>query len=410
MLLFRIMSRDESATNWPGHTFETVTWRQRQRAGNREDRTLSSIKVSIPPMIASLSYRNSRTVELECDEAQIAISRLDAGAGKELAPLAAFLTRIEAVSSSKIEYLEASLDDYARAVGGVRSNSSASSMVTAGEALKKLIDRAGATGKIELESILVAHRALMHDDPRKEQYAGKLRSVQNWIGGSDYSPRGAIHVPPIPERVEPLMVDLIEFANRDDISVITQAAIVHAQFESIHPFTDGNGRIGRALINAVFRRRGLTRHLVVPIASAMGAHRQLYFDLVNGYRTGNVESFTSLLARSAAIAATEAAIAGEELSRLPEQWLETSNPRKGSAAAKLLETLLLEPVLTLEVAERVASAPISSLYSALARLTEDGVLNEVTGRKRDRIYVASDVMGALDSLERRIEARARQIR
>ena len=81
-----------------------------------------------------------------------------------------------------------------------------------------------------------------------------LRTVQNWIGGSDYSPRDALYVPPPPDTVHAYMNDLTEFANRTDIPVLIQAAIAHAQFESIHPFTDGNGRIGRALINTIFRR------------------------------------------------------------------------------------------------------------------------------------------------------------
>ena len=98
----------------------------------------------------------------------------------------------------------------------------------------------------------------MQDDPGEVRYAGRIRDMQNWIGGSDYSPRDALYVPPPPETVEGYLDDLIRFANRNDLPVLSQAAVAHAQFESVHPFTDGNGRIGRALINAILRRRGAT--------------------------------------------------------------------------------------------------------------------------------------------------------
>ena len=108
----------------------------------------------------------------------------------------------------------------------------------------------------------------MRDDPGESAYAGRLRDMQNWIGGSDHSPRGALYVPPPPETVADYLADLLDYANRDDVPTLVQAAIAHAQFESIHPFTDGNGRIGRALINTVLRRRGATTRVVIPLASA----------------------------------------------------------------------------------------------------------------------------------------------
>ena len=137
-------------------------------------------------------------------------------------------------------------------------------MVAATTALDTMIDDIGRRGQIELAAITSAHEALMQDDTIEASYAGRLRDMQNWIGGSDYSPRGALYVPPPPATVQGYMDDLLAFANRDDLPALVQAAIAHAQFESIHPFTDGNGRIGRALINTVLRRRKATTRVVVP--------------------------------------------------------------------------------------------------------------------------------------------------
>jgi hypothetical protein len=104
----------------------------------------------------------------------------------------------------------------------------------------------------------------MHNDPLESAAAGELRTVQNWMGGSGFSPRGALYIPPPAETVPGYMDDVVTFADRSDMPALLQAAIAHAQFESIHPFTDGNGRIGRALINTILRRRGATTRVVVP--------------------------------------------------------------------------------------------------------------------------------------------------
>ena len=102
---------------------------------------------------------------------------------------------------------------------------------------------------------------------RLERYAGRLRAVQNWIGGSSFNPCSAAFVPPPPEHVRALMADLCEFCNQDTLPAVAQAAMAHAQFETIHPFVDGNGRTGRALIHVILRRRGLAPRLVPPSRS-----------------------------------------------------------------------------------------------------------------------------------------------
>src|SRR5450830_737789 len=251
---------------WPAHTSKTVPWNNSGR-GPKADRMFTEVTASLPPLIAELDYVPPRDLIPGLDAAVRDIIALDSGS-RNLAALGQFLIRTESVASSKIEDIEASSDDYARAMHGIRSSESATSMVAATTAITQMVDRASDEGVITLDAILAAHLALMKDDPRDGRYGGQLRTVQNWIGGSDFTPRGAVHVPPPPDTVPVYMVDLLKFANRDDVNPIAQAATVHAQFESIHPFTDGNGRIGRALINAILRRRGLTTTTVTPLASA----------------------------------------------------------------------------------------------------------------------------------------------
>lgn len=140
-----------------------------------------------PPFISELDYQPSPATAGELESATRDILELDVTAGARLQSLGQFLMRTDSVSSSKIEYIDAGADDYARALAGMRSNSSATSMVAAAATLQDLIEKSGASVEISLHDILEAHRILMKDDPFDGPYAGKLRTVQNWIGGSDHS-------------------------------------------------------------------------------------------------------------------------------------------------------------------------------------------------------------------------------
>ncbi len=389
---------------WPAHEHETRPWAQSQRGGTREDRTLRSITVSLPPVIAERHVFIESELAADVEAAMLEISRLDTAHGADLAALGTLLLRTESVASSRIERVEAGIDDYARALHGIRANSSAVSMAAATTALDAMIGSVGDDRTIELSAITSAHGALMQDEPAEAAQAGRLRTVQNWMGGSDYSPRGALYVPPPPDMVPAYMRDLITFANRENLPALVQAALAHAQFESIHPFTDGNGRIGRALINAVLRRRGATTRLVVPLASALVARRDRYFDVLNNYRSGDVRPLVAIFAESARVAAAESRATADRLADIPGKWREIAGPmRQGSAAAKILSLLPSHPILSAEDAISIVQAPRSSVFAAINRLHDAGVLRPLTDRKRDQVWGASLVLDELEDLRVRIE-------
>jgi Fic family protein len=318
------------------------------------------------------------------------------------------LIRLESVASSKIEHIEADVDDYVRALAGSRANESATAMVAASVAIRDLIDSTPIGGTIRRESLLAAHAALMADDPREHDFAGRFRTMQNWIGGSDYSPRDALYVPPPPNTVDTYIDDLLEFANRDDVPAITQAAIVHAQFESIHPFTDGNGRIGRALIQAVLRRRGVARSIVVPIASALVADQLGYFAMLTAYREGDAGAIVDGIASAAGLAAESCSTVPDRLAELRLEWRTVVRARRGSAADGLIDQLTANPVVSVASVESLLGVSYTAANAALLTLTEAGILVPVSDRKRDRVFAATEVMAELESLERLIRARAVQ--
>ncbi len=370
---------------------------------------LREVTVSLPPVIADVDLSGDVVAAME--EATREVVALDHERGAELQALGAILLRTESVASSKIERVEASTADYARAMHGNRSNAAATAMAAATTAIGALITSVDGGGPLRLEAVLDAHRALMLDDPMERPYAGRLRDMQNWIGGSDHSPRNALFVPPPPGTVADYMADLVAFANRDDLPVLAQAVIAHAQFESIHPFTDGNGRLGRAVINTVLRRRGTTRRVIVPIASALVAHRDRYFDLLDDYRLGHVRPLVLAFSSATRIAATEARVTADRVAELPEQWRGMiSSARAGSATDRLLTRLPDLAAFTAEDAHDEIGGPLSSTYTAIERLTEADILRPLTDRKRAQVWGVAAILDELDDLGVRIEHHVRKRR
>lgn len=394
-----------SAT-WPAHAAERRPWRQSLRGGTIEDRKLSSVVAMLPPLIADRALAVSSDLTARSEVAILEIAALDHAHGGDLDALETLLLRTESVASSKIEQITASTDDFARALHGIRSNPAATSMAASVDALADLIHSVDNGGRIAIANILSAHRSLMADDPYEKAYAGRLRDMQNWIGGSDHSPRNALYVPPPAETVSGYLADLVAFANRTDVPILAQAAVVHAQFESIHPFTDGNGRIGRALINTVLRRRGATSAVVIPLASALVARRDEYFELLGRYRAGQVEPIIAAFSEASLIAAKESRLTAARIAELPNQWRERAGVRHGSSGARLIERLSATPILTAEDAIRAVGGSASSVYAAIERLQATGVLRPLTNRKREQVWGAADLLDELDDLGTRIAAAA----
>jgi Fic family protein len=355
--------------SWAACSYKTIAWQQKVRAGSKEDRMLRRISVCIPPRISERNLDIKSELAAKTESAIQEITYLDKAFGETLNSLGHLLIRTESIASSKIENISANSEDYARALFGNLSNSSAVSMVSATKALTKMIEKVSPKKGLSVSLIKDAHKILMIDNPTEKDYAGRFRDVQNWIGGSDHSPIGAIFIPPPPEYVDDLMDDLLVFANRTDLPVLAQAAIAHAQFETIHPFTDGNGRIGRALINGIFRKRGITTNVVVPLASSLVASRNEYFNLLSAYRNGEIDGLISRFVEASDIAANESAKTAVRLQKLPFEWRNNvGRIRTGSATDKLLKILIQSPVVSADDLIGKVSDHSTSVYNAIERL------------------------------------------
>lgn len=408
---------DGNCLYWPPTQRREVPWHTNPdqhgpdgRRPNYEDRMLTSVVVEVPPEIADVPVNMTPDLVERCRQVEGEIGRLDAQHGAHLVGLSSFLIRSESVASSRIEQVYADLDDVARASIAEDASHEAMSTAAAAEAMFRLIHSQQPGQAFREAALLDAHRALLERDPIERRYASEYRDVQNWIGGSDFSPRNAVHVPPPPEEIRRLMADLARFVNRDDMSPLAQAAIAHGQFEAIHPFTDGNGRIGRGLIAVALRRRAVTRQVVVPVAATMLGDVNRYFDALIAYRRGDAGTLVSYLAGAAEAAAIEASVSAQRLGEMPQKWRDLVRPRARSSAAKLIDGLLATPVLNAQIARQITGSAAPRTYEAVEKLTAAGVLREITGGARNRIWVAGDVANEIAELDERIGRRAKPSR
>ena len=377
----------------------------------------TSIRASVPPWIDHRRWAADPGTRALLDRSAAALRALDVHHGAGLAPLTLVLGRTDAVASSRIEDESASVDDVARALVGSRANTGAIAVVRAADAIERLVSAAD-SGVVTEGALLDAHRLLMRDDPLDRRSAGRYRDVQNWIGGGD-SPATALYVPPPPALVGPLMADLFAFLDRTDLDPIAQAAIGHAQFESIHPFTDGNGRIGRALIGAVLRRRCVTTTVTAPVAVALAAERSRYFGHLEAFRDGHVDAFVVDLALAVGTVCDEATVtallldecaAGMDVAAAPHRAIGRAlAPHRVAGRAIVADPLLVvgralvaDPLLTEDRLEALVGA--GQVDAVAADLVRTGVLRAVTERRRDRAWVAPAVVAELEAFEERVRA------
>jgi len=253
---------------------------------------------------------------------------------------------------------------------------------------------------ITVGTIIEIHHTLFAGT-RDEGIGGLIREEQNWVGGSSSGPADAEFVPPPAEFVRPALEDLADFFGRTDLAPVLQAAVAHAQFETIHPFLDGNGRVGRALIHVVFRRRGLTPYYVPPVSLVLAGRADRYVRGLTDYRFGNENAWYLTFGEAVEAAADGAREFGKKVAALQQQWRELAgNPRPQSGARKLIDALPVHPVVNLKTVQEVTNVSPEAARQALNRLEEAGVLRTISVGRRNRAFESVGLFALLDSFER----------
>jgi Fic family protein len=385
----------------------------------RRDRRSCDYEAYVPDLLTERTFLFSAETAADVADAERAITTLDrqAAALLDTEALARILVRAESVASSRIEGLEVGARRLLRAEAAIELGEP-SSDVTAAEVLANINAMATAIRSISpgdpitMDDLLGFHRHLL-TGTRLEAHAGLIRSEQNWIGGSSYNPCSAAFVPPPPELVRDLLEDLCAFCNSDAMPAVAQAAIAHAQFETIHPFADGNGRTGRALIHLVLRSRGLATRVLPPVSLVLATWSDDYVDGLAATRyRGSASSaaardgadrWTGRFAAACSRAVADASSFEQRAQQLQGAWrARLGRVRAGSAVDLLTQVLPGAPVVTAQSATGLLDRSFKAANDAIARLVEADILRQVNVGRRNRAFEAPEVIEAFTALERQL--------
>ena len=393
----RVPATGREEDYWVAETNGMTSRRQMAAASGPYERTIT-------PAIADLRLSIPADLATDVEEAAAALASFDRYAASALGPdsptlgpMSAMLLRTESASSSQIENLTVSARQLAMAQIEESTSDNArvvAANVAAMEAALRLSDH------LDASAILEMHRVLLTAQRDAEQHAGRFRDQLVWVGTSAVSPRGAAHVAPHHERVPGAIEDLVAFMARDDLPVLVQAAIAHAQFETIHPFVDGNGRTGRAIVHALLRSKGLVVSTTAPVSAGLLTDTRAYTDALQAYRRGDaapiVEQFTraSLFATSSGTRLVDDLTAQLDDARTA---LKEMRLRSDAGAWKILPTLVAQPVLNVRFLQDHLGMNQVGAHRALDQLVAAGVLAERTGRRRNRVWQHAGIVAVLDA-------------
>ncbi|WP_152345896.1 Fic family protein [Brevibacterium sp. CFH 10365] len=376
-------------------------WTPPNPAGlSRKDRASGTYSAFVPDELPLNLPRLGEEATAVASDAAVTLARLDERVrASESLYLNHLLIRSESISSSWIEGNRLSPKKLAIAEHLRHGNRVALDVIANVRATEKSVDEISDPDRPLTVSDI---EDLQHSiEPRLEI---GLRTEQNWVGGPGNSPLRAEFVPPPPAEVPRLVANLAEFVSRTDGNPVIRAAIAHAQFETIHPFTDGNGRTGRALVHTVLKRAGVLRTVLVPISTVFAANTKAYIGGLTAFRRdpSDINGWTISFAEAVEQAASSAVLLGEEINAL-DQTIRSdlveyrrsigkspTQPRSGSVILKILERLAQEPVVTIDSVSAEHGVTRAAAHRALVELADAGILRKTKNHKGKIVCYSAD--------------------
>jgi Fic family protein len=389
----------------------------------RRDRQSCSYEAYVPDELRGRAFSFEGAVAADVSDAEHAIAALNqrATALVDTEALARLLLRAESVASSRIEGLEIGprrllRADAERQLGERAEDVGAAEVLANIDAMAFAADAVRNGEPISRKNVLEVHRRLLAPSALSK-FGGQLRTEQNWIGGNPYNPCTAAFVPPPPDHVPRLIDDLMKFCNEDALPAVIHAAVAHAQFETIHPFVDGNGRVGRTLIHMILRRRGLARRVLPPVSLVLATWVDRYVDGLTATRYrgeptspsahDGINHWVELFATACRRAVDDANLFEERVAEIQGAWrAKAGASRSDSALMILLQKLPGAPVITVQSAAELTGRSIQAANEAVSRLVEAGILVQSKIGRRNRAFEARDVIDAFTDLERRLASPA----
>jgi Fic family protein len=378
----------------------------------------------VPDLLAGRTFSFSGECMAAVTEAEAAIRGMTSTATvlDRTDGLARLLLRAEAQASSRIEGVVIGAHRLLHAEAardldvGEKPDYIAEEVLANVDAMNIAMELAEYEAKVTAETIVRIHERVLRASDLRE-HAGKLRAGQSWIGGNAYNPCEAAFVPPPPEEVPALLEDLATFCNERSLPGVAQAAIAHAQFETIHPFVDGNGRTGRAMIHVMLRRSGLCKQWSPPVSLVLATLKDDYIKALDGFHSklpvdhpdaiAGLDEWVTFFAKACTRSVADAMLFEERVAEMQAQWREKLAPvRRGSSVDLLVEALPRTVILTVNEAARILDRSFTAANAAIQELVKAKVLRQVNIGKRNRAFEAPDVIAAFTQLERRLASPA----
>lgn len=325
-------------------------------------------------------------------EAIETLSKLDGYIKDKLVAFPMLLLRTEALSSSQIEHYTASNRNVALAQLNKKKTSETKIIQSN---LEALVEGVSKSGQLDLDFIIDIHHKLMENQLLNSEGYG-VRKMVNWIGTSNQFPHQVDYVPPHPDYLELYLKQFVTFINRTDIHPLITAAFSHAYFEIIHPFADGNGRVGRILIQVLLNKSKFLENVYIPFSVGLVKHTIQYVRALDAFKEGDYEQIIKLMFQSALDIVPKIYQSIEEMIELKAHWSIKINARKDALVWKILDDLLVQPVLDVKYLVLKHMANDQAVRNNIDILLEAGVISKIGSEKRDVTYECKEILDVLD--------------
>ena len=355
-------------------------------------------QAALPLLIAERSVAVPDDLSARISALLVEMARFDVELGQRADNVPTMLLRSESSASSQIDRLTSTAQSVALAELYPKASSDARLVVANMIATQRALELPAG---LSLEGIVEIHDLLLdnsHLENQSNSAFEKLRQKPVWLGGTSFTPHTALFVPPAFQHVPEYMADLIEFGTRSDLNPVVKAAILYAQFQTVHPFLTANGQTGRALIHHIFRAEGVLSSTLIPVSVGFLHNIDSLINALQSYREGDPLVIIEELVSALELALFVSRVTETSIESLLEDWDSLVGHRKGSKIRQLPKTLVKQPVVnsayladSLGVTQRTAT-------TLILRACEYGMLRHMGKRQRGDFYQSDAIINVLDEI------------
>ena len=355
-------------------------------------------QAALPLLIAERSVVVPDDLSARISALLVEMARFDVELGQRADNVPTMLLRSESSASSQIDRLTSTAQSVALAELYPKASSDARLVVANMIATQRALELPAG---LSLEGIVEIHDLLLDNSHLENQTNSafeKLRQKPVWLGGTSFTPHTALFVPPAFQHVPEYMADLIEFGTRSDLNPVVKAAILYAQFQTVHPFLTANGQTGRALIHHIFRAEGVLSSTLIPVSVGFLHNIDSLINALQSYREGDPLVIIEELVSALELALFVSRVTETSIESLLEDWDSLVGHRKGSKIRQLPKTLVKQPVVnsayladSLGVTQRTAT-------TLILRACEYGMLRHMGKRQRGDFYQSDAIINVLDEI------------